>query len=65
MKEKKKSKVWWIVGSLALTVIGFVVIPPLIDKYSSKVYKSFPKKNEIDFDNLGPEIVEKNESQED
>ena len=40
-----------------LTVIGFAVIPPLLDKYSNKAYKSFLKKEEIDFDNMGPKIV--------
>lgn len=59
MKEKKKSKVWWGIGSLVLVVIGFTVIPYFIDKYSNKIYKYSLKRDVIDFDNLGPEIVKK------
>ncbi len=61
MKEKKSYKAIWIIGSIALTIIGFAVIPVLIDKCGKKLYKSSLKNEEIDFDNMGPEIV-KNES---
>ena len=43
----------------ALTVVGFIVIPPLIDKFSTKAYKVSLKKEDIDFDEMGPEIVPK------
>ena len=42
-KEKKKSKgkkALIIAGGIALTVAGFIVIPPLLDKYANKAYKS-------------------------
>ncbi len=60
-KNQKKSSrcgkvVWFVVGS-ALTVVGFVVIPPLIKKYGSKAYKKSLDAEDIDFDNMGPEIV--------
>lgn len=58
MMKKKKSKVWWIV-SLILVLVGFVVIPYFIDKYGNKIYKSSLKRNVIDFDNLGPQIIKK------
>lgn len=48
----------------AVTVIGFLVIPPLMKKYSNKLYKSSLKKDEIDFDKMGPEIVKKDEAKE-
>ena len=64
MKEKKerknKSIFWYVFGSIILTVAGFMLIPPLIEKYGNKLYKSSLKNEEIDFDNLGPEIVKKN-----
>lgn len=66
-KEKKKSKgkkALIIAGGIALTVAGFIVIPPLLDKYANKAYKSSLKKEEIDFDDMGPEIVPSKEKEE-
>ena len=57
--------VYWIIGIAAVTVIGFLVIPPLMKKYGNKLYKSSLKKDEIDFENMGPEIVKKEETKED
>ncbi len=56
-KQSKQKKVKLIAGGIVLTVIGFAVIPPLLDKYANKAYKFSLKKEEIDFDNMGPEIV--------
>lgn len=56
--------IYWIIGIAAVTVIGFLVIPPLMKKYSNKIYKSSLKKGEIDFDNMRPEIVKKEKSEE-
>lgn len=55
--------IWLVLGILALTAVGFIVIPPLLKKYSNKLYKASSKKEEIDFDNLGPEIVRKDDDQ--
>ena len=55
----KISKVWWSIGSLVLVAIGFTVVPYYINKYGNKIYKSFLKREVIDFDNLGPEIVKR------
>lgn len=59
MKDKKNrcSKVVWIVVGSALTVSGFIFIPPLIQKYGNKAYKKSLKNDKIDFDDLGPKIV--------
>lgn len=57
--------VYWIIGIAAVMVIGFLVIPPLMKKYGNKLYKSSLKKDEIDFENMGPEIVKKEETKED
>ncbi len=56
-KEKKKSKLGIIIGGVVLTAGGLIIIPPLIEKCSNKMYKTSIKNNPIDFDNLGPEIV--------
>lgn len=65
-KEEKKckaSKVLMFAGGAVLTVVGFMVIPPLIEKYSNKIYKAALKKEEIDFDSMGPEIVRKEKTE--
>lgn len=54
----------WVLGAIAITVVGIIVIPPLLKKYGVKLYKSSAKKEEIDFDNLGPEIVKKDKTEE-
>lgn len=61
MKEEKKKDrcrklVWFVVGSV-LTVAGFLVIPPLIQKYGNKAYKKSLNMDDIDFDEMGPDIV--------
>ena len=57
--------IYWIIGVVAVTIIGVLVIPPLMKKYSNKLYKSSLKKENIDFDKMGPEIVKKEETKED
>lgn len=57
---KKKStieKILIFLGAATLMVVGFIVIPPLIDKCAKKVYKASLKNEEINFDDMGPEIV--------
>lgn len=62
-KKKRSSKVWLFVGGAAVTATGFIVIPPLIKKYTNKVAKHNSSTENIDFDNLGPEIVRKNDDE--
>ena len=57
--------VYWVIGVVAVTAIGFLIIPPLMKKYSNKIYKSSLKNDDIDYDNLGPEIVKKENKKED
>lgn len=63
MKDKKNicSKVAWVIAGSALTVAGFIFIPPLVQKYGNKIYKKSLKNDEIDFDEMGPKIVPFNE----
>lgn len=61
MKIKKKKDgcrktVWFVAGSV-LTVAGFLVIPQLIQMYRNKAYKKSLNMDDIDFDDMGPEIV--------
>lgn len=64
MKEKRKGRIWRSIGGLVLTAIGFAIIFALMDKYGRKLYKIHRKRDSIDFDKLGPEIV-KNRRRED
>lgn len=61
MKDKKKNdrcvRATWFVVGVILTVAGFICIPPLIKKYGNKAYKKSLNTDDIDFDNMGPEIV--------
>lgn len=58
MKKKSTTeKVLIFLGAATLMVVGFIVIPPLIDKCAKKVYKASLKNEEIDFDDMGPEII--------
>lgn len=55
-----KKKELWILGSIALMVIGVLVVPKLLKIYTGKLYKNSHK--EIDYDEMGPEIVKKTAS---
>ena len=61
MKKQKKNdrcvKVGLFAAGVALTVAGFIVVPPLIKKYGNKAYKKSLSTEDIDFDSMGPEIV--------
>ena len=64
--EKKKNSFLWLAGGLSLTAIGVLVIPPLINKVSTKVYKKSLKNEDInqEIEALEPEIIKKEESKE-
>ena len=62
-KKKSAEKVLIFLNIVVLMVLGFIVIPPLIDKCSKKMYRASLKKEEIDFDNMGPEIIPNDEEE--
>jgi hypothetical protein len=57
--KQKERRIFIVTVGFLLTVIGFLIIPDLIKKYSNKRYKRTIKSEEIDFDNMGPEIIQK------
>ena len=61
MENRKKRNIGGtillVAAGAALTVVGFMLIPPLIQKYGNKAYKASLKREDIDFDDMGPEIV--------
>ncbi len=50
-----------VAGGILITVAGFVVVPSLSRTCSNKLYKMSIKKDKIDIENLGPEIVRKDD----
>ncbi len=57
MKTYKSNKIVKFIFWLAIVIVGIIVISPLIDKLSSKLYKSSLENEDLDFDDMGPEIV--------
>ncbi len=51
------NKVLRVIFWILVVIVGIIVISPLIDKLSSKLYKSSLENEEIDFEDMGPEIV--------
>lgn len=64
---KKKNigeKMLLVATGAALTVAGLMFIPSLIQKYGNKAYKVSLNREVIDFDNMGPEIVPNDPTEE-
>lgn len=57
-----KEKLPLIVAGVVLTAVAFVVIPPIINKVSRKVYRAKNDTSDIDFENMGPEVVRKEQA---
>ena len=68
MENRKKRNIggtiFLVAAGASLTVVGFMFIPPLIQKYGNKAYKASLKREVIDFDNMGPEIVPNDTTEE-
>lgn len=67
MKETKEKSTFLskMVKGTVLVVTGFVILPKIIEKVSRATYRTSLKNEEIDFDNMGPEIVKKEEKEGD
>ena len=55
--QEKVSALIPIIMGIVLIIAGFLIIPKLLEKVNNRVYKSSLSKEDIDFDNMGPEIV--------
>ncbi len=60
MSDKKK--IVMVVVFVAVLIVGIVVIPKLLKKYTGKLYKN--THGEMDLENMGPEIVKKETTNE-
>lgn len=56
---KKKTKKISIISGIAMSICGFVLIPPIVDKCSRKLYYYTRVNKKVDIDQLEPEIVRK------
>ncbi|HUM85601.1 MAG TPA: hypothetical protein PLN48_17860 [Lachnospiraceae bacterium] len=63
-KKRKNSKIWWFIAGAAVMAAGFLMIPPLLRKFTNKIAKHSCSAADIDFDDLGPEIVHNDEAKE-
>ncbi len=63
MASKTMGTLALVAGGIALTALGLVTIPPIINSVSRKVYRASNNVSDIDLDNLGPEIVKKTDVQ--
>lgn len=59
---KSKKTIYWAAGFAVMTAVGFVVIPPLMKKYSGKLYKVSAEVRENEIEDLSPEIVKKEDA---
>ena len=64
MKPDEKKKTLWVVGGIAMTVAACVITPRLVKTLGNKIYQAESKKEEIDFDSMGPEIVRREDIEE-
>ena len=64
MTFQLKRKIAMVACGAALTTVGFVVIPPILNRISRKAYKASVDTSDIDFDDMGPEIVKKSDAPE-
>ena len=49
----------YVTGSIVVTIVALAVMPQLIRKLSVRKYRSDYDTSDIDFDDMGPEIVDK------
>ncbi len=62
MKKKKENKAVYVIGSVALAVGAFFIIPKFVELVSSYVYEKQPRNiTKQNDDEWGPEIIKKAE----
>lgn len=61
--NSKGKRTLMIAGGIVLTVVSFIAIPPLLNKFANRSYKASLKNEKVDFDNMGPEIVPSKEKE--
>lgn len=57
LKNEKKSKATYVIGSIALTAAAFVVVPKVMEWGATKLYASKERQKPEYEDDWGPEIV--------
>ena len=68
MENRKKRNIggtiFLVAAGAALTVVGFMFIPPLIQKYGNKAHKASLKREDIGCDDMGAGIVTRETTEE-
>ena len=55
----KRKAVYWSIGFIAVAVVGIFVVPEIMKRFGNKLYKFLLKKDECNFEDIGPEIVKR------
>lgn len=68
MDEKKnksffKKAINYFSGGILLFLSTCILVPKIIKKGAGQIYKVNNLKNEVDFDNLGPKIIRKEDEE--
>lgn len=53
-----------LIGIIAMVAASILLVTPLMQKLSDKLYKAHELKEEINFDDLGPKVVRKSGQEE-
>ncbi len=57
--QKKKCSIWYILGTIVVVAAVIVILPKAIQIISAKLYKMKSADQDLDIENMGPEIVKK------
>ena len=60
-----KKAIGRLLVGLSLVLVGLLFIPRLVEKLTNRIYRKKKEEENIDFDNMGPEIVKRSENRED
>ena len=59
---QKERKISWFLGSVAMLIIGIVIVPKFLKRITGEIYKKHHEN--FDFENFGPEVVKKDTEEE-
>lgn len=57
--KKGRKLACYIAGSFIAAVVAVVIVPPLINELSTKQYRMRTGSVDIDFNNMGPDVVKR------
>ena len=60
----KNIKILYVLCGIVLTAVGIMIIPLIMRKLTNQIYKKSCRLKKIDFDKLGPDIINKSKDEE-